>query len=84
MVIVVGGDKKRSATHKEGGKKPKWNEVFVFHPKVMSMQITVFDQDTFTDDTVGAATVDLNKYVNDPQEHKGSHVGEFRIYWVDI
>ena len=63
-MILLGNDKKKTRTHKEGGKKPKWDEVFTFNPTNMHMTVTVYDEDTFTDDTVGTTKVDLTKYIN--------------------
>ena len=42
--IIIGKEKKKTSTHKDGGKKPKWNEVFTFNPQNnKSMEITVYD-----------------------------------------
>ena len=62
--------------HKEGGKKPHWDEVFTFQPKGNKMVVTVMDKDTLTaDDKVGVGAVDLQKYMQDPIEHKGRLLG---------
>ena len=72
VIIEIGGSKQKTKVHKEGGKKPKWDEVFTFHPKGNKMVVTVMDKDTFSDDKVGAGAVDLQKYMKDPIEHKCS------------
>ena len=70
VIIEVGGIKKKTKTHKEGGKKPHWDDVFTFQPKETKMTIKVMDKDTLSDDLVGSTTIDLKKYMNDPTEHK--------------
>lgn len=62
-VIEVGSQKKKTKTHKEGGKKPKWNEILTFKVQNNVMKITVMDQDPTSDDVVASATVDLEKYL---------------------
>ena len=34
------------------------------------MEVTVYDEDTFTDDTVGSTKIDLSKYINSQTEEK--------------
>ena len=65
-MIQIGTEKKRTATHKEGGKKPHWSDVLKFTPTSMKMSITVMDEDSLSDDTIGLATVDLTPYKNKP------------------
>ena len=48
------------------------------------MTVTVYDQDTFTDDTIGSATVDLTHYMADTQEQKGKQPDKHRLYLFDM
>lgn len=67
MVIEIGGDRKKTKVHKEGGKKPHWEELLIFkNPKGNKMVITVMDKDTLTDDKIGGGAVDLQKYISNP------------------
>lgn len=79
MVVKIGQEKKKTTTHKEGGKKPRWNEVFVFRSNAKKMEVTVYDEDTFTDDTVGSATIDLDTYF-DGQEHKCNELSHLEYF----
>lgn len=56
-MVKIGNEKKRSRTHQEGGKKPKWTDILSFKPTTKIMEISVMDQDTITDDLVGEAKV---------------------------
>lgn len=73
IVAVVGNQKQRSKTIKGGGKRPVWNnDVFTFVAKYPLMKITVYDEDTFEDDLVGTASVDITKFsgISNQQECK--------------
>lgn len=65
VVIKIGHEKKKTSTHKEGGKKPKWNDVLIFRPSGGDdMEISVYDKDTFTDDLVGTGKVSISSFMN--------------------
>lgn len=64
IVAVVGNQKQRSSTIKGGGKRPVWkNDKFTFVAKHPVMTVNVYDEDTFEDDLVGTATIDITKFV---------------------
>ena len=67
----MGSDKQRSKTHNEGGKKPRWNDQFMFRVKASSMLVTVYDEDTFSDDVVGSVNIELKKYIDNPTSVEG-------------
>jgi hypothetical protein len=51
---------------KEGGKKPVWNQTFNFGGMDNKLLIKVMDEDTFTDDLIGEASLDLTKFRSHP------------------
>ena len=57
VVVMIGNEKRKTKTHKEGGKKPKWDGVLSFRTNSNYMTVTVYDQDTFTDDVVGSTKI---------------------------
>lgn len=62
VIVKVGSQSRRTRTIDNGGKKPVWNENFVFQISEYdnTFSLTVMDKDTFTaDDLVGSATINL-------------------------
>ena len=45
VVCVIGSEKKRTKTHKGGGKKPQWMDTLTFMSQGNVMSVTVFDDD---------------------------------------
>ena len=58
--------KMKTKTHTDGGKNPKFNEGFIFTSAAGtdSLTISVFDEDTVSDDLIG--TVTLTRYAPHP------------------
>ncbi|CAI2374418.1 unnamed protein product [Moneuplotes crassus] len=57
-----GSQKKKTKTHNSGGKNPRWNDVITmgcFGCK--SLTITVYDEDTFSNDKVGTYTLPISE-----------------------
>ena len=63
---MIGSEKKRTATHQGGGKKPQWTDTLIFNTKDSIMKVAVYDDDFGKDDLVGEATVNLNQLFNNP------------------
>lgn len=70
-MLTLGRQEYRSKTIKEGGKKPVWNQTFNFGGMENKLIIKVMDQDTFSDDLVGEASLDVSKFRMTASEHKG-------------
>ena len=45
VVCQISGEKKRTKTHKGGGKKPQWMDTLTFMTQGTVMSVTVFDDD---------------------------------------
>ena len=61
--IRLGKETRRTSVKDEGGKEPKWMEIYTI-PVVNALdplKLTVFDEDVTTDDVVGSAYLDLNE-----------------------
>lgn len=57
----LGAQTRRTSVKDEGGKEPKWNELYTI-PIVNALdplKITVLDEDVTTDDIVGSAELDM-------------------------
>ncbi len=58
-------EKRRSRTHQEGGKKPRWSDVFYLNVSAgNTMTVSVYDEDVVSDDFIGSAMVDVKKYLS--------------------
>lgn len=66
VVCIIGSEKKRGAPHNGGGKKPQWQDTFVFSTCGQLMQIQVWDQDNLNDDLIGEGSMNLNSLYNSP------------------
>lgn len=61
----MGGKTKKTKTHNSGGKNPNWNDTISMDVKgATDITITVYDEDTFTDDKVGTITLNINDIRN--------------------
>lgn len=70
---IEGCDAQQTST-KENTQEPEWNETITFEgiekPGTKVLRVRVYDDDTFGDDKVGEATIDLGELINqeDPQD----------------
>ena len=55
-----GGKKKKTKTHKNGGKTPSWSDSITMDASGPDLQIIVMDEDTFSDDTIGTYTLKVS------------------------
>lgn len=61
--MKLGVQTRRTSVKDEGGKEPKWNEIYTI-PVVNTLdplKLTVLDEDVTTEDVVGSASLDLNE-----------------------
>ena len=84
VVCIIGNEKKRGAAHNGGGKKPQWQDTFVFQAAGASlMNVQVWDKDTFSDDMVGEGTVNLNQLYGNPNRTENGTLRDYAEY-VDL
>ena len=60
VVLMCGGEKKKSKTHNGGGKNPIWNQSLTLKYVDTNMTVQVWDKDTTSDDFVGGGAIDLS------------------------
>lgn len=71
MILRLGDEEKHSKTKEEGGQKVSFNETFSFKSHDNRLKITLLDQDTFCDDTLGEGQLDLTQYRGKSSEQQG-------------
>ena len=87
------GVKQKTKVHKSGGKTPSWDETFTYDVTDCTiLTIAIWDKDTFSNDEVGTAQLDVNTLKTHggltdwvKLQHKGKEVGEIyvEIMYVD-
>lgn len=76
--LIVGPHRYKTTIHKNGGKRPQWNETFS-HPLVTpdsEMSIVVWDQDRRKADLVGEARINLGQVFA-----HGSSSNWYELFW---
>lgn len=61
VTIQCGSEKKKSKTHKSGGKNPSWSDALTVKANDDTLTITVWDEDVGSDDFIGSAAIDVSK-----------------------
>ena len=79
VIIKIGKEKFRSATHNNAGKTPKWKDVFEFtRTTETSMEVEVHDKDLISDDLVGSTKFDISNLCDGPSK---MFSGNIKIYY---
>ena len=70
-VMKFKGQRHKTATHYEGGKKPRWNKMFVLHVQDITDKISfkIEDVETINNDDVGDTTMTVSQIIG--QDMKG-------------
>lgn len=71
MILRLGDEEHHSKVKEEGGQKVSFNETFTFKSNDNRLKLTVMDQDTFCDDTLGEGQLDLSQYRGNSSPQQG-------------